>query len=536
MDQRAGVWHVEEGGGSSSSGPAVPEDVEEGEPVKKLVAPTAPTASEREEHAASGHAVFRTWCRECCIGRGRMHQHRAGGKETTIPAIAIDYGYLNERGDLLQEAAGAPILVRKCNRDRWIGAAIVPTQGADEHAVAELKNDVIGSGFTEVLVRSDNEPAILALKESAATALKLAGVNVKTEESALYGSQSNGLAESAVKDAKDAVRTNLACLVRRFGLEFPGGHPVLTWLVKYSVAMVNRCRRGPDGKTAYELRKGRKFARALPHFAEKILFMVPGVTKGVARVSNQDGRTESSLVCLTGATSFDVGAERGMHKVRTVRRREATERVDLTFLNSVSARPWDGPKKVRDVRIVLPDVSSPAAMAEAEAIGKGRRLYISKADIMKHGLTEGCLGCRCLAEGKRAQGHSEGCRTRLEAEIAKTEDGRARLTTAYLRSLPRDEGREPDAGAGAPAAVPAPPRPDGVQDEPMDAREASRKRRAEDAGHEADDAGRGGAQPDPGSMVDNSMPELRPRRSEPMMWHLRRRSRRRAGSELAHSD
>ena len=36
MDQRAGVWPVEGGGGSSSSGPAVPEDVEEGEPVKKL--------------------------------------------------------------------------------------------------------------------------------------------------------------------------------------------------------------------------------------------------------------------------------------------------------------------------------------------------------------------------------------------------------------------------------------------------------------------------------------------------------------------
>ena len=121
-----------------------------------------------------------------------------------------------------------------------------------------------------------------ALQESAATALKLASVNVKTEESALYDSQSIGLAESAVKDAKDAVRTNLTCLVRRFGYEFPGGPPVLTWLVKYSV--VNKCRRGPDCKTAYELRQGRKFARALPHFAEKILFMVPGITKGVARV------------------------------------------------------------------------------------------------------------------------------------------------------------------------------------------------------------------------------------------------------------
>ena len=68
MDQKAGVWPVKEGGGSGSSGPAVPEDVEESEPVKKLVVPTAPTGTDREEHTASGHAVFRIWCRECCIG------------------------------------------------------------------------------------------------------------------------------------------------------------------------------------------------------------------------------------------------------------------------------------------------------------------------------------------------------------------------------------------------------------------------------------------------------------------------------------
>ena len=64
-----------------------------------------------------------------------------------------------------------------------------------------------------------------------------------------------------MKDATDAVRTNLACLVRRFGQEFTGEHPVLSWLAKYSVAVVNKYRRGPDGKTAYELRKVRRFAR-----------------------------------------------------------------------------------------------------------------------------------------------------------------------------------------------------------------------------------------------------------------------------------
>ena len=62
-------------------------------------------------------------------------------------------------------------------------------------------------------------------------------------------------------------------------------------------------------------------------------------------------------------------------------------------------------------------------MAEADGLGNARRLHTNKADIMKHGLTEGCLGRGAFAEEKRAQVHSEGCRARLQAEIAKSDDG-----------------------------------------------------------------------------------------------------------------
>ena len=153
---------------------------------------------------------------------------------------------MNDRDDQLQETPGAPSLISKSNRDRWIGAAIVSKRGP-----------------TEVLVRSDSEQAILVLKESSAAALR---VNVKKVEGALYASRSNGVAESAVKDGKDAVKTNLARL--DIG-------SCLGWC--NTAAMVNRCRRGPDGKTAHELRKRRTFARALSHFAEEILCMIPGI-------------------------------------------------------------------------------------------------------------------------------------------------------------------------------------------------------------------------------------------------------------------
>ena len=119
---------------------------------------------------------FRIWCRECGIGRGRMHQHRAGEREREREKS--QYGYLIDRDDQLQETTGAPILSR-------IGAAIVPTNGANEYAIAELKNDVSGRGFPEVLVRSDN--AVLSLTDSTVTALKLAAVTAKAGECQVQG-------------------------------------------------------------------------------------------------------------------------------------------------------------------------------------------------------------------------------------------------------------------------------------------------------------------------------------------------------------
>ena len=53
--------------------------------------------------------------------------------------------------------------------------------------------------------------------------------------------------------------------------------------------------------------KGRKFARASPHFAEKIFFMIPEVTKGVARESRwKDG----NFFGVSDRSDELVGAER----------------------------------------------------------------------------------------------------------------------------------------------------------------------------------------------------------------------------------
>ena len=50
-----------------------------------------------------------------------------------------------------------------------------------------------------------------------------------------------------------------------------------------------------------------------------------------------------------------------------------------------------------------------------------------------HGTSDHCLGCRALVSGGRAQGHTEECRTRVEGELRKKEEERARLHAAVSR-------------------------------------------------------------------------------------------------------
>ena len=97
------------------------------------------------------------------------------------------------------------------------------------------------------------------------------------------------------------------------------------------------------------------------------------------------------------------------------------------------------------------------------------------------------------------------------------------MRTAYPRGLARDKERGPAESAGAPPAIPVPTIP-GASGAPMDVLETSRKRSAEDAGHETDDAVRGGVQPDPACRRTCGGSVL-------MLWHWQKRARQQGSSD-----
>ena len=85
-------------GSSGSSGPAVPEEVEESGPVKKLVAPIAPNSNRpRRAHGQWACSVQNLVSR--CVASDVVESVSivAGGRQSTIPAIATLTTVTSER-------------------------------------------------------------------------------------------------------------------------------------------------------------------------------------------------------------------------------------------------------------------------------------------------------------------------------------------------------------------------------------------------------------------------------------------------------
>ena len=85
------------------------------------------------------------------------------------------------------------------------------------------------------------------------------GQEIVPEESATGVSQDNGLAENAVREVKAKVRSLAYVVKLMLGQAVEPNHPSFAWLIEWAALSMNIGRRGADGRTAYELRRGKPF-------------------------------------------------------------------------------------------------------------------------------------------------------------------------------------------------------------------------------------------------------------------------------------
>ena len=125
------------------------------------------------------------------------------------------------------------------------------------------------TGYRRIILKSDGEPAILALKQD--VKLKAKDIEIILKEAPTGDHSANGSVEVAVRDTKRQVRALLSELEENLG-KIEDNHPIMSWLSRHAAFCLGRFAIKDDGRTAYQRLTGRKWNRPMITFGEQIYF------------------------------------------------------------------------------------------------------------------------------------------------------------------------------------------------------------------------------------------------------------------------
>ena len=377
----------------------------------------------------------------------------------------MDYAYLGPEGSQVT------LLVCKCKRTGCLAATQVPAKGVDAYALSFIVGWLRGLGWKRIVMRSDNERALLSLLRAAAMSLE--GVEVVEQACPEGDHAANGLAEVAVREVKAQTRVLKSHLEQRLGRPLEWTEPLATWLVRHAANCLTRYRVQADGRTPHQRRTGRSWKRQVVEFGEKAVFLPVAARREERVASDAERMTDGIFVGhheRTGAALFL--SDKGLLRGTRVQRKTADQQWDNEHIRKCRGVPW---KLLGEDQEAAP--APPAAAAVVPGVGpliappQVKRRYILRQDVARYGPTPGCQACTALSAGAQrvAQRHTEECRKRMDELMQRDEDAvvQQRLHADRLR---RDAGaqasaeeapagdaassapRAADAGSSAPAA------------------------------------------------------------------------------------
>ena len=454
-------------------------EAEDAAPKKIAADPGKPSQLEVEEHEVD-HYPYRTWCEECVKGRGTGEPHRSvTGERHAI--FAFDYLYLtkglnglevvNVSKDLEQASPPAAsadtadelaprkrcvkVLVAKDMKSGSVFAHVVPQKGldADGYAVARIVEDIKWLGYTKLLVKSDNEPAIVALCNEALRRLRIEGIAQASREAPpAYDSSSNGAVEAAVKAVQGLLRTVKLGFERKANCVVPEEHPLLAWMVEHVGWILTTRARRTDGRTGFHHVRGRPFHKRQVEIFEQCLHKLP--TKGPLRDAQAklgERWRRGVFLGVDRTTSEYLLWDDGMVvSARAIQRLRAQFRWPQEEYNKVVSGPRglyaaEEPERIENAG------PAPAPLG-TEQERPARSFQIRMADWLEHGSTPGCQRCntaRDLGWSFAGGPHSKACVERYRGIFSGSEVGRLRLERAATRLTARAPAAEAQRSAAA---------------------------------------------------------------------------------------
>lgn len=243
--------------GQPEDAEVVADEAAEAVAVRVSRKPYTPTQQEVDQHLPL-HEPYRSWCPICVAGRGVSDRHVWRQPDPgTVAVIGLDYGYLVPRAAV--EDSCSPLLCGRDTLHKWSFGFALPCKGtAHPYCVKAVTAALARGGFARVCLRSDTEPAMVALRRAVGVRLTAEhGVEVMQENVSVGDSSGNGLAEDSVREVKAKARSLAHGVFKLLGVRLDANHKALPWLVQWAAITICIGRRGLDGKTAWERRYGK---------------------------------------------------------------------------------------------------------------------------------------------------------------------------------------------------------------------------------------------------------------------------------------
>ena len=511
-----------------------PEEDLEMQTPRAVRAPHQPSQREIDDHDIT-HCPYRAWCEACVRGQAKDDSHltiTGMDADSSVTRVCIDYCFITEKvkakeDDHIQEVkanVSMTILVMLETMCRSIWAYAVDHKGSDSWLSEQIIDDLetVGLANERIVIKADQEVAITDLQRSVARLRKDYGSAL--EQSRVGDSNSNGRIERAIQDLKGLIRTLKASLEIKVGSRINLSDPIVPLLVRHAAHIINVSRVRDNGRTAWQLMKGRRSRTPLLPFGEVVMFKIPTTNR---RIGSFEDRWEKGIWAGVESRSGEhlVATTEGIFKVSTIKRRPADQRWSSEMLQNIAGSlqeptPGSGQRRIQAyARIAADDAPRSIAYAPAPETEEPetRAAQIKQHEVRTHGGTPGCPGCRAAQTGKGRNQHTFECRKRFGQLLRQNAKSKLRFERAAERRLdgitkramamePSEieaaassgataEGSNAASGSGATAGERS--ADIGIQNAKAldDGVKASLKRKSGDSGDDAERAARGSTSP-----------------------------------------
>ena len=433
-----------------------PRAAEEAHPVKIRPSPILPSPKEVDEHYAT-HCPYRTWCPVCVKASGHEAPHKRRlerDEETGFPVISMDYEALEDE---------IKFLALKDEVSGGLWSYDCESKGpSDAWVVRQIVRDLEDMGRKEICLKSDNEPAMLAMQKAIATAREATTLPRNSPE---YDPQSNGGAEKAAQDITDMTRRILIGLEARLKTKINLKLPIVTWIIRHAPFVLNRYRIGKDGHTAWRRLTGKDWNGSVAEFGEQVLGKLalkkPGTgskdgskkNKGKRKLADRSVQgTWLGIYPRTREHIIELASGKAI-RVRTIHRLVEEKRWCSDAIFNVRSKPR---KPNPDDDSAEPKAQDAQKDSETRVGGEGlerpetadgikipRELQINTRLMEKFGFTNGCPGCiHKQLDLDDHRPHSAKCRRRFYELMKDDEDEVDRLLNNERRMGRRQPKRE----------------------------------------------------------------------------------------------